>query len=86
MTTRPRTGPRRGLNRTEAADYIGISVSKFDQLVAGGLMPPPKSIDRRNVWDLWALDAAFEALPDQAAPNSGVNEWDRKLGLDQSAA
>jgi hypothetical protein len=34
MTTRPRTGPRRGLNRTEAADYIGISVSKFDQLVA----------------------------------------------------
>jgi predicted DNA-binding transcriptional regulator AlpA len=64
--------PRRGLSRVEAAMYIGISPSKFDQLVADGRMPPPVRIDSRKLWDIRHLDLAFDALPAENVPNS----WD----------
>jgi hypothetical protein len=57
---------RRGLSRTEAAIYIGVGVTKFDALVATGLMPRPKRIDSRRVWDIVALDFAFDQLPDES--------------------
>ena len=66
----------RGLHRDEAARYIGISVSKFDELVGDGRMPPPRRIDGRKVWDRRALDSAFDDLPSEAP----VNEWDQALG------
>jgi len=66
------TSPRRGLNREEAAQYVGISPSKFDQLVADGRMPGPKLLDRRRVWDMRRLDQAFELLPGSGGPNP----WD----------
>ena len=56
--------PPRGLNRVEAAAYVGISPSKFDELVRDGRMPYPKRVDARVIWDRIRLDAAFEALPD----------------------
>lgn len=56
--------PKRGLSRIEAAEYIGVSPSKFDQMVADGRMPERKQIDGRVVWDLWKIDIAFTALPD----------------------
>ena len=63
--------PRRGLSREEAAMYIGISPSKFDELVADGRMPRPVKIDNRKLWDIRHLDLAFDALPsDDSAPNS----------------
>ena len=65
----------RGLNREQASLYIGISVSKFDQLVLEGRMPAPKRIDTRKVWDRHALDTAFWALPDDG-PDRDVNPWD----------
>lgn len=60
----------RGLSRAEAADYIGVSVGKFDEMVKDGRMPGPKRIDSRVVWDRLRLDEAFAALPDdgEAAP------------------
>jgi hypothetical protein len=60
-----RTIPRRGLNRVEAAIYIGISPSKFDQLVADGRMPKPRRLDGRKLWDIRELDAAFDALGEE---------------------
>lgn len=63
----------RGLKREEAARYVGISASKFDEMVKDGRMPIPKEIDACRVWDRLALDAAFEALPDREA----ANPWDR---------
>lgn len=54
----------RGLSREEAARYIGISATKFDELVATRRMPKPKRIDGRTVWDRLALDAAFSDLPE----------------------
>jgi predicted DNA-binding transcriptional regulator AlpA len=53
---------RRGLSRIEAASYIGISPTKFDQLVTNGRMPQAKQIDGRKVWDVRELDPAFEEL------------------------
>jgi hypothetical protein len=65
--------PRRGLSRIEAAMYIGISASKFDELVADGRMPAPVKIDSRKLWDIRHLDLAFDALP---AENPVPNSWD----------
>lgn len=62
----------RGLSRVEAAHYIGISPTKFDELVADGRMPGPKLIDRRLLWDRVGLDAAFAELPDRDAPKAKV--------------
>ncbi|MFN9438475.1 MAG: helix-turn-helix transcriptional regulator [Brevundimonas sp.] len=63
----------RGLNRGLAAVYIGVSPSKFDQLVADGRMPPPRQIDGRRVWDRLQLDQAFDALPGN---DNDENPWD----------
>jgi excisionase family DNA binding protein len=67
--------PRRGLSRVEAAMYIGISASKFDELVHDGRMPGPKRIDGRKVWDVRDLDMAFDALPSEN-PQSQGSSWD----------
>ena len=64
----------RGLCRVEAASYIGVSPSKFDDMVKDRRMPVSKVIDARRVWDVRALDRAFEALPD-AGESSAVNPW-----------
>ena len=60
----PISYPPRGLCRDEAARYIGVSSTKFDDLVTRGDMPRPKRIDGRVVWDRYALDAAFTELPE----------------------
>jgi predicted DNA-binding transcriptional regulator AlpA len=65
--------PVRGLRREEAARYVGVSPTKFDQLVADGRMPKPIRIDGCLVWDRWELDLAFDALRDQYG---GANPWD----------
>jgi excisionase family DNA binding protein len=68
--------PRRGLSRDEAAMYLGVSASKFDELVRDGRMPGPKRIDRRKLWDVHALDLAFDSLPDDNEPgNSFDDAW-----------
>lgn len=59
----PPTLPPRGLSREAAASYVGISATKFDEMVFDGRMPQPKRIDTRKVWDRSALDAHFDALP-----------------------
>jgi predicted DNA-binding transcriptional regulator AlpA len=70
----PRIVPR-GLSREEAAHYVGISPSLFDQIVKDGRMPKPVKINSRVVWDRHELDKAFEALKDE----SEANPWDSLL-------
>jgi predicted DNA-binding transcriptional regulator AlpA len=62
----------RGLSRPEAAGYIGVSPSYFDQMVKDGRMPQPIRIGSRVVWDRRELDEAFDAL--RGEPKS--NSWD----------
>jgi hypothetical protein len=52
-----------GLAEPEAAASIGISVSKFRELVAYGRMPKPRQIDGRLVFDVDELRSAFKDLP-----------------------
>ena len=54
---------RRGLSEPESALYVGLSASKFRDLIGIGIMPRPRLIGRRRVWDIDDLDAAFKALP-----------------------
>jgi predicted DNA-binding transcriptional regulator AlpA len=54
--------PRRGLRREDAARYVGISTTKFDECVKDGRMPKPFRIDARVIWDLRRLDAAIDPL------------------------
>ena len=63
----------RGLNREQAARYIGVGVSKFDEMVRDGRMPKPVSIDARKVWDVRALDSKFDDL---AADTTAEAAWE----------
>ncbi len=71
MASKLQIAPR-GLSRTDAARYIGVCPSKFDQLVKDGRMPKPIKIDGRVVWDINDLNDAFDNLKDEP-PN---NPWD----------
>jgi predicted DNA-binding transcriptional regulator AlpA len=68
----PHSLPPRGLSRVQAAEYIGVSPSLFDEMVKDGRMPKPKTINARKVWDRQKLDEAFAALPDEEQGNP----WD----------
>jgi predicted DNA-binding transcriptional regulator AlpA len=70
----PASLPPRGLSRVEAAAYVGVSPSLFDEMVKDGRMPEPKRVNARVIWDRLAVDAAFTALPEK----DEVNEWDNR--------
>lgn len=53
----------RGLPRVLAAEYVGCKPRKFDDMVKSGMMPRPRLIGVKKVWDTQELDEAFDALP-----------------------
>jgi predicted DNA-binding transcriptional regulator AlpA len=59
----------RGVSREEAARWIGVGATKFDEMVSDGRMPRPKRIDGRVVWDRIKVDAAFSDLPEDSRAN-----------------
>lgn len=82
-----------GLNREQAAAFIGVGVTLFDQLVAAGKMPSARVLSTgRLVFDVAELETAFRALPhknetaadnDDRRGNDGPrmkNPWDRNAG------
>ena len=71
---RNQTQPRRGLRRNDAAIYVGISPTKFDELVKAGKLPKPKRIDSIVLWDKLKLDDAFDDLFGDA--DESENPWD----------
>lgn len=73
--------PPRGLSRDEAARYVGVSPTKFDELVSKRKMPRPKRVDGRVIWDRVALDIAFSELPDDSG-----NRIDEILSRKERAA
>lgn len=60
----PTSLPPRGLSRVQAAVYVGVSPTLFDEMVGDGRMPKPVRINARTVWDRVKLDEAFAALSD----------------------
>lgn len=69
----PYAYPPRGLSRENAARYIGVGLTKFDEMVKDGRMPRPKRIDGRVVWDRFKIEAAFTDLPG----DEQANPWER---------
>ena len=62
----------RGLSRSRAAEYVGCSPRKFDQMILNGLMPAPRMIGTKKICDRVELDEAFEELPREVEGG----EWD----------
>jgi len=63
---------RRGLSESEAAIYLSLSASFFRKLVDQGIMPRPRIVGTRRIWDIEELDAAFRALPREAGDGDGA--------------
>ncbi len=57
--------------------YLGVGANKFDEMVTDGRMPKPKCIDTRKVWDIMALDVAFDQLPDEN--HEASEDWTAEL-------
>ena len=64
----------RGLRRRDAAAYVALGVSKFDQLVQDGRMPKPENADSASIWGREQLDEAYDRLPaaDEQSPESAL--------------
>ncbi len=68
----------RGLSRDDAAIYVGVGTTLFDEMVKDGRMPQPAPPDRFNarvVWDRRKLDMALDALFE----TDGKNPFDKLL-------
>ena len=61
----------------QAAAYVGVGASLFDEMVADGIMPKPKRYHTRTIWDRVSLDEAFTALPGDGV----INPWDEKVSV-----
>ncbi|MBX4901632.1 hypothetical protein HJA83_09825 [Rhizobium bangladeshense] len=82
----PPSLPPIGINREQAAEFIGISPSTFDKMVAAGKMPSPRQIsDDRLVYDVSEVEAAFRKIPHRGdqlesdavdATSTSSNPWD----------
>jgi excisionase family DNA binding protein len=69
-----------GLARAEAAEYIGIGVDKFDEMVKDGRMPKPKLVDSKKLWMRSKIEKAFAELPEEGQTPKKPNPW-RDLSL-----
>lgn len=67
----PTSLPPRGLSRVQAAAYVGVSPTLFDEMVRDGRMPKPVRINTRVLWDRVQLDESFAGL----SPNELPDEW-----------
>ena len=67
-----KTNLKRGFNLSEAAEYIGVGTTKFDDLVNQRRMPQPREIDTRTVWDVCELDEYFDQLPQRGERPRGT--------------
>ena len=64
----------RALSRVAASAYVGVSPTRFDQLVAEGSVPRPARLGRRVLWDRLALDRTLDVLFDVTTELR--DEWD----------
>jgi hypothetical protein len=68
---------RRGLSRLEAATYLGISASKFDELRKANRIARPKVLDGRLIFTVERLDEFLDALPDESETSN--EDWTASL-------
>jgi hypothetical protein len=66
---------RRGLDAQESAVYLSMSPTFFRQLVQEGVMPRPRVIKGRRIWDIEDLDVAFKAMPRDDGAEETADTW-----------
>ena len=67
-----RLNVRRGFDEREAAVYLSLSPSFFRRLVERGLMPRPRVVGSRRIWDIDDLDHAFKTLPRESGDGGSL--------------
>jgi hypothetical protein len=75
VSSLPPSLPPIAVDRVKAAEMVGVSTSKFEQMVADGRMPKPRIIDARRLWGVEEVRTAFYALP-ILGEDDEPNEWD----------
>lgn len=80
------------LSRVQAAQYVGLSPTQFDEEVRAGTFPRPFPLakTRRVLWDRAALDRALDARMSVTVEVEGFDErrerWRRRARQDRQAA
>lgn len=54
--------PPRLMDRTTAAKYLGIGITMFDELMAEGIIPRPKKLRSKSLWDRIDLEGVANSL------------------------
>lgn len=66
-----------GLTREQSAEFVGVSVSTFDRMVASGEMPQPRKVRGCVRWDAIELAEAFRKLPRQGGETQSEADDDK---------
>lgn len=66
-----------GASEQEAAAWTGMSATMFRELVEEGVMPKPRQIRGRLIYDLDEVRAAFKSMPhkDEVAAAAEQKRW-----------
>lgn len=56
----------------DGATALGISKTGFQNYVAKGILPPPKRLGKRKLWELSELVAAVRAANKSVGANGGI--------------
>lgn len=67
---------RLGLDEREAAVFVGVSPTYFRTLVANRVMPRPRVMGRRRVWDVEELTRSFRDLPHEGEDGELDDGWE----------
>ncbi len=73
-----RNVPRLGLNRSEVALAIGVSVNTVDLMVEEGFLPKPRKWHSRKVWLVAEIAAAMSEWPEEGfeqRKGAGGEDW-----------
>ncbi|MCI4661040.1 MAG: hypothetical protein MRY63_04350 [Neomegalonema sp.] len=73
-STLPDSLPPLALSASQAAEYIGVGLTLWNELVADGIMPPAKQIRSRRLWDRRAVEQAFALLSESDI--AARSDWD----------
>ena len=72
----PANLPPLGLTLEEVAAFVGISPNKYKELERRKLMPRPRMMDGRRVYDRELAHAAFKLLPIKDEDRNGSSTWE----------
>ena len=71
----PNSVPPYGLTRPEAAEFVGLTLAKFDLEVKAGSLPAPIRFGKSVIWTTKALREALDQLSGNAADEHREAKW-----------